>query len=163
MLHHALERALTSGDGNPALLDTATGALSREAFLLRLEEAVALTGRLGCGLSLVTVDLRGAEALCYAHGAEVIDRVLADIVDRLWSLARKSDSVARTGPTRLCVLLPATDRAGAEVYAARLRPYLAATYHYKDHPLRATIDVAVAGTLPGEIPDSADLLRSIGH
>jgi diguanylate cyclase (GGDEF)-like protein len=163
MVHHALERALNSDDGNPALLDTATGALSPQAFVMRLEEAAALTGRLGCGLSVVMIELRGAEALCYAHGAEIVDRLLAEMVDRLWALARKSDSVARTGSTRLCVLLPGTDREGADTYAERLRPYLGKAYRYKGNPLQATIDVSAAGTLPGETPDSADLLRQIGR
>ena len=161
MMHHTLEHALNSDDGNPALLDTATGALSREAFVLRLEEAAALAGRLGYGLSVVMVDLRGPEALCYAHGAEVVDRILAEIVDRLWSIARKSDSVARTGPARLCVLLAATDLEGAEVYAERLRSYLSEVYTYKGTPLQATIDVSVTGTLPGEIPDGDALLHQI--
>ena len=161
MMHHTLAHALNSDDGNPALLDPATGAFSRQAFVLRLEEAAALAGRLGCGLSVVMVDLRGPEALCYAHGAEVVDRILAEIVDRLWTIARKSDSVARTGPARLCVLLAATDLEGAELYAERLRSYLGAAYSYKGNPLQATIDVSVPGTQPGEIPDRDEMLRQI--
>lgn len=161
-MYHILGNALDSNDGNPALLDPATGALSRQAFVLRLEEAAALAARLGCGVSVVAVDLRDAEALCCAHGGESVDRVLAVMVDRLWALARRSDSVARLGPARLGILLPATDRTGAARYAARLLPRLTSPYRCGHSLINATVDLTVVGTDTGEIPDSAELLSAIG-
>lgn len=151
--------ALRSGDGNPALLDTATGALSRAALILRLEEAAALATRLGHGVSIVVLDLGRPWALCDAYGPAAVDTVLAGIVDRLWDLARRSDTVARIGPARLAVLLPATERAGAELYASRLLPRLTrAVYQVGDAGVRVRLSVCVVGAEAGEAHTGATLL-----
>ncbi len=153
---HAIQEAMQRGDGNPALLDTATGALSAIAFTMRVEEAVALANRLGHGLSIVTIELRRPRELVAHFGATAVDSVLSIIVDRLWELARRSDTVARAGPQRLAVLLPATDRDSADLYVARLMPVLADPYHVDGQPVEVQVDVVVTGVTTGEF--SADTL-----
>ncbi len=149
-MSQTLDKAIHSDDGNPALLDTATGALSRTAFILRLEEAAALAARLGHGLALVCLDLREPKALCAAHGPHAVDAILAQAVDRLWDRARHSDTVARIAPARLAVLLPATDQVGAELYASRLLPALRAPYRLDGAAVQAGFDISVTGVSSAE-------------
>lgn len=158
-MSRAIVRALAIGEGNPALLDTATGALSREAFTLRVEEAAALAGRLGHAVSIVRIELSRPGDLRNRYGAESVDALLAEMVDRLWGLARLSDTVARIGSERLAVLLPATDRTGAARYAARVRPYLEATpYRLRRGEVRPDLLVCVAGATSGERTSPASLI-----
>lgn len=154
-MSQAIQEAVNSDDGNPALLDTATGALSRIAFTLRLEEAAALSARLGHRLSLVRVDLREPYALCDAYGPHAVDTILAATVDRMWELARRSDTVARIGPARLAVLLPATDEAGAALYLDRLLPVLGEPFCLNAEPVGVNFEVSTMAVLPGQ---SAGLL-----
>ncbi|MFN8555819.1 MAG: hypothetical protein U0531_00180 [Dehalococcoidia bacterium] len=79
-MSRAIVRALAIGEGNPALLDTATGALSREAFTLRVEEAAALAGRLGHAVSIVRIELSRPGDLRSRYGAESVDALLAEMV-----------------------------------------------------------------------------------
>jgi diguanylate cyclase (GGDEF)-like protein len=162
MMSGVLHGALQSDDGNPALLDTATGALSRVAFTLRLEEAAALAARLGHGISVVLVDLSEPSQLCAQHGPHAVDLVLAEMVDRLWGIARRSDTVARIGPARLAVLLPATDRPGAELHAARLQAWFGARpYVLPAGPARVRFEISVVGVLRDETPVGDALLAAI--
>lgn len=162
MISRTIEQAIESGDGNPALLDTATGALSPAAFTLRLEEAAALAGRLGHGLSVVVVDLCAPWTLCRAHGDETVDAVLAQIVDRIWDRGRRSDIVARLGAGRLAIIQPGTFRQGAEHYATRLLARLsAAPYRIGTGHVVVLVDVTVVGTALGEIPSARTLLDQL--
>jgi diguanylate cyclase (GGDEF)-like protein len=160
-MNHPITDALYSGDGNPALLDTSTGALSRAAFALRLDETAALAVRLGYPVSVMMVDVCRPDALCDIYGDDALDSVLSQMVDRLWGLARRSDTVARVTWARLAVLLPGTDRAGAELYASRLRPSLEAPYRVRDGYVRAGIALTVEGVAHGEPIDSTALLARV--
>lgn len=151
----SIEGAIHTGEGNPALLDTATGALSRAAFTLRLEEAIALAVRLRYPVSAVVIDLVDAELLRERRGPEAIDLALAAAVDRVWGVARRSDTLARVGPARLVQLLPATDGDAALAYAARLKPVLEPDAHA---PRYALASISTDGD---EQPDSARLLDTI--
>ena len=161
-MNYPLHDALHSADGNPALLDTATGALSRAAFILRLEEAGALAARLGHGVSVVVVDVAEPAA---GHGAlpygPVIDGVLGALVDRMWSLARRSDTVARIGGDRLALLLPATHRRGAERLAGRLETLLAAPCITEHGAVSVAVQVRAVGTEPGQPVDASELLYTV--
>ncbi len=151
----ALQQALLHGAGNPALLDPATGALSREAFILRVEEAAALGTRLGHGIAAVVIEVQ------WPPPGALLDAVLGELVDRVWAQARRSDSVARLAATRLAVLLPATDRDGAVRAAARLEPLLAAPCRVGPQTLRPRVALHVAGTPSGRPATAADVLALI--
>lgn len=146
--------------GNPALLDTATGALSRAAFLLRLEEAVALAARLVHSVSMLVVDVLQPAPAANGAASEEVNAVLAGIVDKVWALARRSDTVARLGPGRLAVLLPATDEAGAINYAERLEPLLAGPFWLGGREIPARVALSVICPPPGEAPVSGLLLEA---
>lgn len=152
MNQDALQRALLDGAGNPALLDPATGALSREAFILRVEEAAALGARLGYGIAAIVVEVQ------WPPPGALLEAVLGELVDRIWAQARRSDSVARLAVGRLAVLLPATDRDGAARTAARLEPLLAAPYRLGPRTLRPCLALRVTGTPSGRPAAAADVL-----
>ncbi len=157
MTMESLRDALVEGAGNPALLDPATGAISLQAFTLRVEEACALGARLGHGVSVIFIDLRSPSVLSGAAG-ETVDAVLSGMVDRIWAQARRSDTVARIGPARLALLLPATHEEGAMQYASRLRILLAEPYTTDGAQLSARMQITAAGSAPGMEPVAAELL-----
>lgn len=152
--------ALTGIDGNPALLDTATGALSRAAFVLHLEEAAALGARIGHAVSVLIVDV-GWPELPAGFDDGVRDVVLTEIVDWVWGRARRSDTIARIGAARMAVILPATDRDGAERYAAKVASLLEGPYRHGGARVAVTLSIRAVGTAEGEQPDSRVLLSQI--
>jgi diguanylate cyclase (GGDEF)-like protein len=155
-----LADVLTEADGNPALLDTATGALSRAAFVLQLEEAAALGARIGHAVSVLVVDVSWPELPAGRDGG-IGDLVLTEIVDRVWGRARRSDTIARIGGARMAVLLPATDREGAKRYAAKVAALLEGPYRIGGEHVAVTFSIRALGTVEGERPVSTTLLAQI--
>ncbi len=155
MNQDALQRALWNGAGNPPLLDPATGALSREAFILRVEEAAALGARLGHSIAAVVVEVH------WPPPGPFLDAVLCEIVDRVWRYGRRSDVVARVGPDRLAILLPATDCDGAVRAAARLERLLGEPCRAGPRDVRPRLAVRVAATPAGQPAAAADVLTLI--
>jgi GGDEF domain-containing protein len=157
-----LYAAIQGDDGNPKLLDTATGALSPAAFTLRLEETAALARRLGHGMSVLLIDVRWLpQPEQPAEDDVAYDMILSELVDRFWARARQSDTIARIGPARLAILLPATDHDGGALYARKLLPLLEGPYPFGAAALHAELSVTVMGTEPDETPSSAYLLDAI--
>lgn len=155
MNQDALQRALLEGAGNPALLDPATGALSREAFILRVEEAAALGARLGHGIAAVVIEVQ------WPPPGTLLDAVLGELVDRVWAQGRRSDSVARLAVNRLGLLLPATDRCGAARTAARLERLLSGPCRVGPRAVWPRLSLKVAGTPAGQPAAAADVLAVI--
>ncbi len=160
MTMEQLREALVGDAGNPGLLDPATGAISREAFTLRVEEACALGVRLGHGVSLIIINLLWPVAIPGVAG-DAVDAVLSGMVDRVWGQARRSDTVARVGAARLALLLPATHEDGATLYASRLRMLLAEPYAFGAAEIWPRLHVLASGSTPATEPDAAYLLALI--
>lgn len=160
-MNQAIQAALHGEDGNPALLDTATGALSRAAFVLRLEETIALGQRLEHAISMVVVELCRPRALREAYGDAAADLMLAELVDRIWAPARSSDTVARISPTRLVVLLPATDAADVIRYVARMTPLLEGPCPIGKGKVPARFSLTTISIAPSDDTDSSALLAQM--
>jgi len=71
--------------------------------------------------TIVMIELDGVDRLVTALGQPAGDRVLAAVAGTIHRHARKSDHVARLGPSRFGVLLPETDEVVAINYVERVR------------------------------------------
>jgi diguanylate cyclase (GGDEF)-like protein len=71
--------------------------------------------------TIVIIELDGFERLTTALGQLAADRVIVAVTDTIRRHARKSDRVARLGPSRFGVLLPETDEIAAINYVERVR------------------------------------------
>ncbi|MGD9996755.1 MAG: EAL domain-containing protein [Ilumatobacteraceae bacterium] len=102
-----------------ALHDPLTGLANRILLHSRLEVATARRGATN-DVSVLLIDLDGFKEVNDTWGHAVGDEVLQVVASRLRSLARPSDTVARTGGDEFVVLCPETDRAGALSIARRI-------------------------------------------
>lgn len=71
--------------------------------------------------TVVMIELDGFDRLMGALGQLAADRVTVAVADTIRRHARKSDHVARLGPSRFGVLLPETDEVAAINYVERVR------------------------------------------
>jgi diguanylate cyclase (GGDEF)-like protein len=102
-----------------SLTDPLTGLYNRRYLDLEGARLVALAGRHGKLLALQMIDLDHFKAVNDTHGHAVGDAVLREASETLRTVTRRTDLAARFGGEELCVLLPETDIAGAEVLARR--------------------------------------------
>jgi diguanylate cyclase (GGDEF)-like protein len=116
--------------------DEVTGLYNRRFFSIRLEEEMQRHRRFNHPVSVVLLDLDGFKAVNDELGHAVGDETLRDVAQILVKHSRGINVVARYGGDEFVVLLVETSRAGARLYADRIRQVVA-RYPFT-HGLRVT-------------------------
>ena len=127
-----------------AMTDSLTGVLNRRAFMERAEKEYAIARRNKSPLSLLMIDIDHFKRINDEFGHPTGDDVLADMAHLLESRLRKQDTLGRYGGEEFCVLLPATDKAGAMALAETLRKTVeSAPLAVERKGISATISIGV--------------------
>ncbi len=100
--------------------DKLTGAANRGYLDELLAKGFANAKRFSWPFSIAFVDLDNFKHVNDTYGHQVGDQVLVASAEMLRASTRESDTVARYGGEEFILLLPGTDRAGAEVVANRV-------------------------------------------
>ncbi|WP_208751032.1 diguanylate cyclase [Arthrobacter sp. PM3] len=108
-----------------ATTDALSGLPNRRALERHLADQLALAGSRGTTLSAVVLDIDHFKRVNDTYGHLMGDAVLADVAERLRSVARGQDIVARFGGEEFVWLLPETDGAEALLAAERAREAIA--------------------------------------
>lgn len=90
--------------------DVLTGALNRSAFSEALERALLDAGRHGDIVAVACFDVDDLRAVNDEHGHRCGDRVLVGLVERVRSVLRAQDSIARLSGDEFALLLRRLDR-----------------------------------------------------
>jgi diguanylate cyclase (GGDEF)-like protein len=108
-----------------AMLDGLTGIFNRRAFMDRAEQEMAKALRDHTPLSLLMLDIDYFKRINDQFGHAAGDAVLVEISRLVAKRLRKEDTLGRYGGEEFCILLPATDGAGAQRVAENLRKTIA--------------------------------------
>src|SRR5437588_627675 len=138
--------------------DEVTGLYNRRFFSLRLEEELSRYRRFNHPVSVVLLDLDGFKAVNDDLGHAVGDDTLRDVAQILMKHSRGINVVSRYGGDEFAVLLVETSKAGARLYADRIREVVAKYPFYHGKLVNASFGVA---SLPDdEATNSEDLFRA---
>ena len=138
--------------------DDVTGLYNRRFFSVRLEEEISRYRRFNHPVSLVLMDLDGFKAVNDDMGHVVGDGTLRDIGQILMKHSRGINVVSRYGGDEFAVLLVETSKAGARIYADRIRQIIA-TYPFS-HGKPITASFGIASLPDDEATTSEDLIRA---
>jgi diguanylate cyclase (GGDEF)-like protein len=128
-----------------ATRDSLTGLPRRQVFEERLAEELRRLGRAGQPFAVAIADADRFKAINDTRGHLAGDRVLRAIAEALADEARSTDVVARWGGEEFAILLPNTDRTGAETLVERLRSRVEALAIESDgETLHVTVSLGVA-------------------
>ncbi|APL94605.1 sensor domain-containing diguanylate cyclase [Sphingobium indicum] len=131
--------------------DHLTGALTRRAFLIEMNRAIALFERHQRPASLLLFDIDHFKRINDTHGHPAGDQVIRGIARLCTSLQRPSDSLGRLGGEEFGILLPETAEEDAASAAQRFCEAIAAAEIPGPPPLRVTVSFGVA-ELRGDWP-----------
>ena len=138
--------------------DEVTRLYNRRFFSIRLEEEVSRYRRFKHPVSVALLDLDGFKAINDELGHATGDETLRGVGELLLKHSRGINVICRHGGDEFAVLLVETPKAGAQIYADRIRHVL--DHHVFPHGQRISASFGIA-TLPEDVGASAEeLLRA---
>jgi diguanylate cyclase (GGDEF)-like protein len=138
--------------------DEVTRLFNRRFFSIRIEEEVSRYRRFKHPVSVVLLDLDGFKAVNDELGHAVGDETLRGVGELLLKHSRGINVICRYGGDEFAILLVETPKAGAQIYADRIRHLL--EYHVFPHGQRISASFGIA-SLPEDVgPVAEDLLRA---
>jgi len=138
--------------------DEVTGLYNRRFFSIRLEEEVSRYRRFNHPVSVMLIDLDGFKNVNDELGHGAGDETLRDMADILLKYSRGINVIGRYGGDEFAVLLVETSKAGARLYADRIRQVLA-TYPFANGR-RVTASFGIAALPEDVAPAADDLIRA---
>jgi diguanylate cyclase (GGDEF)-like protein len=133
--------------------DEVTGLYNRRFFSIRLEEEVSRYRRFNHPVSVVLLDLDAFKSVNDDLGHAAGDETLRGMAEILLRHSRGINVICRYGGDEFAVLLVETSKAGARLYADRIR-YVLSSYQFA-HLRRVTASFGIA-SLPEDVAPTAD-------
>jgi diguanylate cyclase (GGDEF)-like protein len=138
--------------------DDVTGLYNRRFFAVRLEEEVSRYRHLGYPVSVVLLDLDDLKSINDGLGYTAGDETLRGMADILLRQTRGINVICRYGGGRFATLLVETSKAGAKLYADRIRDILSSSTFSHGRHVTASFGIA---SLPGDVtPSTEELMRA---
>lgn len=139
--------------------DALTGLLNRKAFLHQLKHAVAYCHRYGTKCAVLFVDLDDFKTFNDALGHHFGDELLLKVSDRIRSVIRDADYLARTGSDEFLVLLTHIKHANdASKVAIKINQALLPFFELNGEKYQMTASIGIALN-PDDSQDPEKLLQ----
>jgi len=137
-------REVKPADYSAGLYDHLTGALSRQAFDVRLQEEMERARLYQYNLSLVFLDIDYFKAVNDRYGHTRGDEVLRSFVERVKDNLRTTDLLFRFGGDEFVLILQGVDRSRGPALVRHLLDDVSSTQFPGDPPLTITFSAGVA-------------------
>ncbi len=143
-----------------AITDPLTGLFNRRRFGDVLRREFAVTKRYKNPLSCLMIDLDHFKVINDRFGHDAGDTVLREVAQRLGDSLREVDLTARYGGEEFAILLPLTDKPGAEIVAQRIVGFIRGMkLDIGGEYVKLTVSVGVACTTDSRSADEEELVR----
>jgi diguanylate cyclase (GGDEF)-like protein len=142
-----------------AMFDSLTSVYNKNALLAKLEKETKLALRHDYKTSVIFIDLDDFKAFNDQNGHLLGDKLLRDFVELLAGQCRKTDIVGRFGGEEFVIVVPHTDKKGAETFADKLRGIVEAhSFIGRDGSAHITLSAGVA-CFPDDGENTYDILK----
>lgn len=127
-----------------ANFDALTGLANRIQLENYFNYTLSLAKRNHSMFALIFLDLDRFKDVNDSLGHHVGDKMLIELSHRLQSIKRESDMIARFGGDEFMILLPNTDKEGAEHVAKKILDVVSQPYAIEEHLLYTTASLGIA-------------------
>ncbi len=153
----SLQKQLEKSEAS-SILDSLTRVLNRNAYDMRVEQAVSEFKRFEEPFVMLIVDIDHFKQINDEHGHSSGDKALTSIAHTIKLNIRESDMVFRYGGEEFVVLLPKTGLKGAKVIAEKIRSKVASVrthlvndlYADKEKRVEITVSLGLAELQKGD-------------
>jgi diguanylate cyclase (GGDEF)-like protein/PAS domain S-box-containing protein len=128
--------------------DPLTGLANRRHFFEALDQEIPRSRRYNSPLSVIMIDVNKMKSINDRFGHQAGDEALKKVAEQIQAM-RQTDIAARIGGDEFALLLPSTDRAGAEKLAWRLLESVKAIRLEGDTPVSISLGIAEIGEEDG--------------
>jgi len=141
--------------------DELTGVPNRRLLQDRLEQALARASRRGNKVAVLLLDLDHFKQVNDTFGHRIGDLTLQQVVTRLTSRMRVSDTLARSGGDEFTVVSDVADAEGAQVLISNLETAFTVPFKLEGKLIRTGLSIGLAlypddGSVPDELYAAAD-------
>ena len=128
-----------------SIVDGLTRVFVRRHFLERFEEELKRSMRHGFHLAVLMLDIDHFKSYNDNHGHLVGDVTLRDVAQVVVATVRRVDIVGRYGGEEFTIVLPETDKVGAQEVAERIRSAVAKK-HFRayDEETKVTVSIGIS-------------------
>jgi diguanylate cyclase (GGDEF)-like protein len=140
-----------------ALHDPLTGLPNRLLLSDRIQTALARSSRSGGRVVVIFLDLDLFKTINDGLGHAVGDDVLVQVANRLTTVLRPGDTLARFSGDEFALVCDSIPDYEIEVLAARIQAVLEPAFTFESHEVSVTASIGVATATPYSTPES--LLR----
>ena len=137
-------REIKPADYSSGLYDHLTGALSRQAFDIRLQEEMERARLYQYNLSLVFLDIDHFKEVNDTHGHTRGDEVLISFVERVKAKLRTTDLLFRFGGDEFVLILQGVDQSRGPALVQHLLDDISTKHFPGDPPLTVTFSAGVS-------------------
>lgn len=143
-----------------AIEDDLTGLFNRKAFIHRLEHVISYCNRYHTKCAVLFIDLDGFKVINDALGHLCGDEILLKVVDRIQSVIRETDILARVGGDEFMVLLTHIGHPNdAAKVASKINRALLPAIELKSQKYYITASIGIA-LYPNDSSDALKLVQS---
>jgi diguanylate cyclase (GGDEF)-like protein len=137
-------REVKPADYSAGLYDHLTGALSRQAFDIRLQEEMERARLYQYNLSLVFLDIDHFKEVNDTHGHARGDEVLISFVERVKANLRTTDLLFRFGGDEFVLILHGVDQSRGPALVQHLLDFISTAQFPGDPPLTVSFSAGVS-------------------
>jgi diguanylate cyclase (GGDEF)-like protein len=154
-----------AGDGDTedlSLLDTATGAYNLAYLIQHLPREIARAERYGRRLAVLNCGIDGMVRVSEQIAGASTDELVRGFVSCSSSCIRKGDWLARTGNSEFMIVLPETDRKGAQCVVSKLgAAFVREESATSKQPIGGAINIKVTAMDPNSDGDGTAHMRAL--
>ena len=141
-------RAAYEREASLARIDALTGLSNGREFHIQAVREHHRAQRTGDPLAVAYIDCDNFKQVNDRFGHCVGDRLLKEVAQTMQESLRADDTAARIGGDEFAILMPSTNRDGAETVVNRIRERLADVMDANQWPVTLSIGVAVYESVP---------------